>query len=285
MNQDITQHALLINLTISQWSGRKFDKQASTDVEAEADASAGRARVNKLLISKEALLPTQQAAAALRNMVYTQTLPWGDNGDRVLLAENFFDFSNGLRGLKDAFEAAADQLARDYYAEKERARFELNALFKESDYPAADDIRKKFGVKFAVRPLPSADDFRVTLPADQLAEIRAEMEESLNATKEAAMRGVWESIGTMLCEVRNRMAEPEPRFRRALIDNLVDLTDRLAILNIAGDRQLAELRSELRRCVTVYDAEDLRGDKAVREAFVSEADVIIRDFGAMWGAV
>jgi len=39
----------------------------------------------------------------------------------------------------------------------------LNGLFREEDYPSTEKLRAKFGVKLEVLPIPSVDDFRVTL--------------------------------------------------------------------------------------------------------------------------
>ena len=75
----IARRCLLVSLTISAWSGRKFDRAASTAVEQENSTAEGRARVNKLLVRPEVLLPVNRAANALRNAVYEGTLPWADN--------------------------------------------------------------------------------------------------------------------------------------------------------------------------------------------------------------
>jgi len=44
---------------------------------------------------------------------------------------------------------------------------ELNGLFREEDYPAAEKLRKKFGVKLEVLPIPTGNDFRVQMSAEE----------------------------------------------------------------------------------------------------------------------
>ena len=54
----------------------------------------------------------------------------------------------------------------------EQVRPELNGLFREEDYPSAEKLRAKFGVKLEVLPIPSGDDFRVTLSEEEQARSR-----------------------------------------------------------------------------------------------------------------
>ena len=275
----IARRTLVVNVTVSQWSGRKLDKAASDEVAASKGSKAGRARLNKLLIRKEALTPVQAAARAIRDYVAENSVPWGDGGERAILAANYLDFTQRLGELIREFKDEANQLADDYTKEVERARFELNALFNPDDYPSEDYVRKAFDVKVGVRPMVTGENLIVDdLDESMLADIRQQVEQDLAETESDAMKGVWQSIIGMVEEMRDRMAAEKPRFRRALIDNFVDLTERLSRLNVAGDPELDRLREELRRSLTGYSADELRKDADTRKEFVTEADRILAGF-------
>jgi hypothetical protein len=47
----------------------------------------------------------------------------------------------------------------------------LNGLFREEDYPTVEKLRKKFGVKLEVLPIPSGADFRVQMSAEEQARV------------------------------------------------------------------------------------------------------------------
>jgi hypothetical protein len=74
----------------------------------------------------------------------------------------------------------------------EHVRPELNGLFREEDYPSADALRKKFGLKLEVLPIPSGDDFRVTMSAEEQArvarEIDANIRQSLDRNRDSMRR-------------------------------------------------------------------------------------------------
>ena len=89
---------MIVNLTISAWSGHKLDKAKTATVTSEANADSDAARVNKHLVSKDALAGITRASNALRQYFYRATLPWGDNGDRLLSAVGFLDFTQEIPG-------------------------------------------------------------------------------------------------------------------------------------------------------------------------------------------
>lgn len=277
----IARRCLLVSLTISAWSGRKFDRAASTAVEQENSTAEGRARVNKLLVRPEVLLPVNRAANALRNAVYEGTLPWADSGDRIVTAAAYPALAMRLGPLVTAFHNAADALEAEYRVERERARFDLNALFKESDYPA--QVRDKFHARITVMPIPDTQDLRLDLPDLVKAAIQESVTESIEERQQQAMRLLWETLGTSLVAIRDRLADSEPRFKTALITNFYDLVDRLGALNIGGDPQIAALQQQARSSLGTFDPAELRSDPAQRVEFVEQADTLIDTFKSMWG--
>jgi hypothetical protein len=58
--------------------------------------------------------------------------------------------------------------------------------------PSADALRKKFGLKLEVLPIPSGDDFRVTMSAEEQArvarEIDANIRQSLDRNRDSMRR-------------------------------------------------------------------------------------------------
>ena len=72
----IASSAVLIDLSISCWTGRKLDKRASNDVTAQNNAAKGVANVHKKLLGDCAELDAvQKFAANARNAHYAMTMP------------------------------------------------------------------------------------------------------------------------------------------------------------------------------------------------------------------
>jgi hypothetical protein len=80
-------------------------------------------------------------AGQVRQYFYKITLPWSDEGLRLLPANFHFDLMARMRG----FEQGVDSFLRVYPQYIEQVKPELNGLFREEDYPVADKLRTKFG--------------------------------------------------------------------------------------------------------------------------------------------
>jgi hypothetical protein len=135
--------AITVNLSISAWSARKHDKKITAEVEAQHKAKdAGR--YNKALLAKEVLQKIQKADSAARTFHYENTLPWSDNGDRLLPSENFLTYVEEMQRLKNDRERAVNDFLNDYDAVVEDAKIRLNGMFEQNDYPNKHEVARKF---------------------------------------------------------------------------------------------------------------------------------------------
>jgi len=104
----------------------------------------------------------------VRHTFYKITLPWSDEGFR-LLPSNLLLRLDGpyARSSRPAFEQGVESFSSaSIRSTSKQVRPELNGLFREEDYPAADKLRKKFGVKLEILPIPTGNDFRVQMSAE-----------------------------------------------------------------------------------------------------------------------
>jgi hypothetical protein len=105
----ITSQAMTLNCQIGIWQGYRLDKEASSKVTADAGADSDAARVNKHLVPKQALADVVAAANAVRTHLYLKTLPWKDNGDRLLTRKMFLGFIEEHERLVGEFDKAVTQ--------------------------------------------------------------------------------------------------------------------------------------------------------------------------------
>src|SRR5581483_521043 len=111
--KNLSERALLVNVKISKWTGKKYDKKVSKEIEKEHNAhDAGK--FNKTLIAEKELKDIKSIASKVRGFHYEQTLPWGDNGDRLLPVTNYFEFGNEIRLFRSQFNEAVKVFIRDY---------------------------------------------------------------------------------------------------------------------------------------------------------------------------
>ena len=281
---NIASRALIVNMNVSQWSGRKLDKTVTKEVTDAHAASEDAGRFNKLLIDKEALAPVQKIAGAARLYLYAQTLPWGDNGDRVLMSSNYFAFSTRMREYEVAFKDAVDTLVEKYNEFVDRARFRLNSMFVESDYPDVSEIQDKFNMRYSIKPVPVANDFRVDMSDDVVEEIKAQIAADTGRVVQIAMDTVWAEIKDTMSHLHNKLSDPKAIFKAGTIESIQDLIERIPHLNLTDDPELKKFHAELKANLSGLDPKELRKDELVRKYAAEDTKRIMDQFGGMWGA-
>jgi hypothetical protein len=84
----LSSKAMLCTVSISAWSGYKFDREASEEIAHIHGAEKDSGRFNKRLVPRKELEEiTKIIGRARRNHEFV-TLPWSDNGYRVLPARS-----------------------------------------------------------------------------------------------------------------------------------------------------------------------------------------------------
>ncbi len=190
----LCSRAMLCSLSISMWSARKHDPDASQEIAQRHGAQADAGRYHKVLLPKEALAEVQKIVSDARQQHYFMTLPWDDNGYRVLPSAAYMDHTEKMRELSNRFMPAVDALAHEFGNLVEQAKVRLSGLFRSEDYPAPDELRSKFSFDTKVMPLPDAGDFRVTLGEEEKERIKRQITATVEASLQIASRDLWQRL-------------------------------------------------------------------------------------------
>lgn len=268
------EQAMLANLTISQWDARKFDKTATKDVETK-HAASNAGRFNKLLIDETALAPISKIAAAMRQHHYKMTMPWGDNGDRLLPSKLFLQYTKDMRDYQSQLKAAVSSFVTAYPTLVVNARKRLGTLYEPSDYPLIADIGRRFGAEFSFSPVPTARDFRVDVAEEDAVIIRADMERRLQQRQQEALKDIFERIKLFVTRVRDTLSQPKPRIYDSLMGNIKELASMLPAFNITGDPKLAKLEQDLKAMIHTPDS--LRNQVHIREKVARQAEAVLAE--------
>ena len=87
----LSSSAMLVEVNISSWAGRKKDKRASTKVTEDAQAKKGVANVYKQLLGDcDELSALRGCVTSARNMHSNMTMPWSNSGLRLLPTAQYF---------------------------------------------------------------------------------------------------------------------------------------------------------------------------------------------------
>jgi len=270
----LNEKAMLVYLNISFWTARKYDKKISQEIEDQYNADdAGR--YNKILIAKEHLSNIQKIISSARTFHYENTLPWSDNGGRLLPSANYFGYVKAIQCFKDDFEREVINFLRVYPDLKDEAKQRLNGMFLEEDYPDVYTLESKFNIRSIILPVPEADDFRVNLTADEVDSIKESLEEQVKKSTESAMDDLWKRLFKVVEHMSERLSYPDNKFKNSLVENITALCDLLPKLNITNDPKLAEAVVEIKAKLTANDSQTLRDNDVVRSKTAIESQKIL----------
>lgn len=286
----LSSRAMLCSLSIGVWSARKHDPDASEEIAMHHGAHADAGRYHKVLLPKEALAEIQKIVSEARQEHYFITLPWDDNGYRVLPAAAYMDHVEKMRTLSKRFEAAVDILSRQFLSLIEKARTRLGGLFRDSDYPTPEDLRVKFSFETSVMPLPDAGDFRVSLGDEEKERIRRQITAAVEASLQVGSRELWFRLYEAVQHMSDRLSAyrvtgegVEHPFRDTVVTNLVKLVDVLPKLNVTNDPELERLAEQVRSSLVVDPKELRRSDTKRAETAKAAADIAQHMAGYMAG--
>jgi hypothetical protein len=284
MSPELKQKAMLAKLSITQFSASKQDKTATDSVKEKFQTGNDAGRYQKALIARDAIKAVSSAANEARIFHYAQTLPWKDDGARILPAANYLQYSEGMRAKKATFQAAVQKFIASYPDLIEEAKTRLAGLFNASEYPDASSITDKYSFDVQIDPLPQAADFRVDLNSAEVEHIRKEIEARNNQAQAAATLDLWKRLNTAVSAMSERLNDPKAVFRDSLVSNIEEITEIIPRLNLTDDPALNRLTEEARTKLTANPPEKLRTDINTRKETAKAADELLVTMAAFMGA-
>lgn len=296
MNLDLSNRALLVGVTINLFSGEKTDKRVAEEVARNHNTTAQDAgRFQKALISKKALEAVKTIGGEARTAHYQMTLPWLDNGQRLLSIAGYETYGERMSAIRSRFDSEVERFITLYPSLIEDARHRLNGMFDEGDYPPVSDLRRRFVFDLKVLPFPNTKNWLVdevdSLLGTQREALRAEAADLVARGVADATRDIFERVATatghMATKLRGYVPESETGrpagvFRDSLVENVRDLYNLLPTLNVTGDARIDELRDAL-KALTHHNAADLRADDNFRQTTAEKADAIYQQAIALMG--
>lgn len=283
---NLNDRALLVQLNVSQWTARKYDKKATQQV-ADANSTKGpeAGRYNKsLLPMNDSLKAVHQKTTEIRKAYYENTLPWGIEGTQLLPTANYLSFMTEFRREKGEWQALVEEFMLNYDVLRSKARGFLAGLYNDNDYPTVGEVSHKFSIDMAVFPVPNAD-FRVSISSDELTRIQSDVETRVREAGAVAMKEVWERLFHHVEHIAERLADPAAIFRDSMLESTEATCSLLTKLNVLDDPNLERMRAEVEAKLTGHHPDSLRNDPDKRrETAATAQDIMARMSVFMGGA-
>jgi len=280
----ISSSALLVELNISVWPASQLDREVTDKVNTDAGAVHGASQTKKNLFAGTSLRKDiSDFAARVRLYHNKHTLPWADKGERMLPTALFMDYKQTINGFEQTFNMMCTNFFVEYPRLVVDAPNNLGSMYKAEDYPEIEEVRMKFGFRRAVKPIPESGDFRLDIPAHDLAEMKNDYEKQYSDRLVEAMREPWERLHKMLVGMSEKLTDIEgddskKRYHDTLISNPIELCGLLTKLNVTNDPKLEEARRQLELTMLGADIESIKEDADSRSALKSKVDAILGKF-------
>jgi len=280
----ISSSAVLIDLSISTWTGRKLDKRASNDITAQNGAAKGVANVSKKLLGDCAELDAvQKFAANARNSHYSMTMPWSDLGMRLCPTKKYIDangYERTMTELQTEFHRLVNVFLDAYSWEMQNAQLKLAGLFNPDEYPTRDALASKFKFRFVAIPLPDAGDWRLDIGNEAASVLRSGYEKFYGDQLKTAMSDVWGRAHDALSKMSERLDYADDTtkkvFRDTLVSNVQEIVDLLDTMNITADPVMTEAHRRLDAAMQGITPDALRADAYLRATTKRQVDEVKR---------
>lgn len=276
----ISDKALLVNLSIRQWIGKRIDKRATETVEAThlTEKKSGNF-TKKLLPGAKELEDIQRLSGALRVFFYEQTLPWCSDGSRIISSKNYIDFTTDFRNKKSEFDRAVAEFLYSYPTLKEQAKIKLGDLYKEHEYPDMTELELAFSCDVTFMPVPDVKDFRVELSEQE----KQTFLDSMAKVESQALRDCWNRMHEVVTKAVVKLSEPEAVFRDSLISNIQEICTLMPKLNVTDDPNLETMSKDIQIVVSKLNPEMCRDNSHARNQAAEKLDNILDKMSVFMG--
>lgn len=283
----IARASMLVDLAISVYAGRKQDRKTQDEVTSSKGAGSKRAAsvYKSLFADCKELDDITKFQAKVRNEHYKLTLPWSDNGQRLLPTKALLDYQATMTKHEQEFRRLVDRFLDKYDTLVAAAAFQLGTLFDRDEYPTRDQVARKFSMETSFTPLPTAGDFRLDIESSVQRELVEQYEAKAKAQLAQANQDSWTRLHTALSKMSDRLTVDEDGKKRVFHDTLVtnaeELCDLLTVMNVTNDPDLERARCKLVDAITGVTPKELREEDSTRLETKRKVDAILESFDWM----
>lgn len=279
----ISSSAVLVDLNISVWTGRKMDKKVSAEIDADHSTQVRAGNYHKALMAgAQELEAISKYASQIRQWHSQQTLPWSDAGTRLVPTMRLFDYKAELATREREFEHLINEFLIAYDTLVQGAQFRLGSLFNADEYPPRDVVASKFGMRYVFSPLPTSGDFRVDIGNEGLEELKQQFDTNQNRYIQQAMLDVWLRVKDVAERLSNQLRVDDSggkgKLYQSTLDGALELCEMLRSMNLTNDPELDQVRKNLQMTLQGVDLKELKKDEQVRLSVKSEIDDLISKF-------
>jgi hypothetical protein len=271
----LTEKAMLVNLSISYWTGKAGDERMADDIMAKRKTERDAIEAKKILVKPEALNAVKAVRSRARAFHFEKTLPWIDGGTRILPSSFYMEYTEKMRDFHKEYEQAIASFLAAFPKLKGEARKRLGDLYKDEDYPTPEMLKTRFGWRQIVSPIPTKEDWRVDIGTKASNEVRKQIDEMLAEAVKVATSDIYRRVYEEVAKLAEKTRDADSKFRDSIVGNIRAILSIVPQMNIGNDRVLAGFCERIEKELAGLDADVLRDDPKERKKAADAADKIL----------
>jgi len=254
----------------------KKDKGETVRLNARKDAKQDVATVTKRLFGKEQTARVVSAYGNLKKYFMAHTLPWSDNGERLLPAEKFFDFMKNVREYLNDIEDAEKSFLDKYEQNVLKRQQEIGDFT--IDFPPREMVERRFYNKVDTNPVP---EFNSDIRDFNIGDVVNQLDDEVNERVQNTLTDSFNRLHDVVSHMATRLKEYDKnkqkgvkrtRLHDSVLSNIAELTQILPGLNITGDRDLDRMVQGVQEMLSDYDTDELRKYPTIRKDAIADAE-------------
>ncbi|MBZ0145369.1 MAG: hypothetical protein K8F56_17505 [Rhodocyclaceae bacterium] len=264
---------IVVHLNLQVPTGLKRLPNIERSIAEMTSAETRRVRASKRILDSPLIARGRTLVSALRAAHYEITLPWQQDGRRLLPLRFHTRHTELISRAQDELARLRSEVRSEYTNLIEHDQATLGTLFNPGDYPSAEKLAARFRIECQSEPLTDTRDLRIALPSEEIDKLRLQIEQQRSIALAEATESLWRQLEESIGRLTESLGDPRARLYSATLRNLLDLCSRLDGLNVAGDRQLAEMQKKLLADFSELDLEAARKQPGVRQSAAAAARV------------
>lgn len=274
MNEAAKQ-AVLIRLSIPMYAGERTSKELSKEIAKThgMDEESVQSKIRALRPETRAKIVA--AKNKIRSIWVGSTLPWMDEGTRICPVAKYAKTREAMEAAAIEFEEATRELVEKYDEIKADAKARLNGMFDEVGFPSREEFARRFRCHIGIGLVNTAADVRLEILGDeQIAKLKAELEEQVKGQMALSQRDALIQVGKSISKLVEKLAEVDaPKgeedktryFKNSIVTNIVEIAEEMRGMNIIQSPRLDKFLKSIKTRFAKIDPDTMREQKEVRE--------------------
>jgi hypothetical protein len=270
----LQEKALLVNLSCTKPAFSKQDTQLILDAENKYNVERGQVTSYRRLFRKSDTEALVKSYGKVWTFLYSQTLPWGGRGERLIASENFDNFVSEMKKLSDVYLSEVEAFKSNIHTIINRAITANSSLAKSEDYSKLGRMLDQFGYSLTISGIPDSD-IRANISEIEKQKLEAQLKLREQLAVESAKNDIYEKIKLHLSELLERIISKDAKgMHESALEKISEFKDLISSYNFLDEKAFADISKAL-ETIPECSSDLLKDSQTKRAEFANKAKDVL----------